>query len=209
MRGRGVLSATDITPRLIVDRTGKLLWPQSYPALPQPASETNAEESLSGRNSQSAACESGALRVQAGKSKEAVYAAASELASNAVSFRRFDAEVSGRGQTGWVGTAPGGTESKVAWWRGYWWGEEETRAMYDHLVEQNELEVALRSPLLDSMARAFPADYAERLRHLYQPRWQRSSCGWNSIYPQVLVELALLELLDQARLTRRVTRGVF
>ena len=210
VRGRGVLSATDITPRLIVDRTGKLLWPQSYPALPQPASETNAEESLSAAGIPKAPLASLVrLRVQAGKSKEAVYAAASELASNAVSFPSFlTPRFLDEAKQAWVGTAPGGTESKVAWWRGYWWGEEETRAMYDHLVEQNELEVALRSPCWTQWREhSWLIMPSASVTYTNRDGSVQAADGIQ-FYPQVLVELALLELLDQARLNTPRYAGV-
>jgi signal transduction histidine kinase len=141
------------------------------------------------------------VRLLATNDSGTVHAAAFELASNAVSWPSlltplFLEEA--------VRSWP---ESKRSWrstpaaWRQSWWVDEETRAMHEHLKDRGLLPrlrsrpAALWTEWRNETWLVTRVDAVSRTNH---DRATESLTGLR-FYPQALVELALLELLDESK----------
>ncbi|HLP77074.1 MAG TPA: hypothetical protein VK327_09155, partial [Candidatus Paceibacterota bacterium] len=140
-RGHGALAAVDQTPRLILSSEGKLLWPKLYPYLPQPSLASDSSDLKTEAGIPIPPLESlHRVRKLAGAQNEVAYAAASELASNAVAWPSFLTPLFlEEAKRAWPWPSPSGGESALDWWPQFWWGEEETRDMYYRLSENGAL----------------------------------------------------------------------
>ena len=150
------------------------------------------------------------LRLLAAKDAATFHAAAFELASNAVTWPSLLTPLLlDEAVRAWP-------ESKRGWracpaaWRQSWWVEEDMRAIYAHLNESGHLsQLADRPAALwtDWKHESWLVMHVDEVSRTNGPQSVESFIGLR-FYPQPLVELALLELLDEAKFRTPQYAGV-
>jgi signal transduction histidine kinase len=129
--------------------------------------------------------------------------AATQLASNAVAWPSvltpLFLETAVRA---WPGPRENGTESGPVWWRQVWWVQEESRALFEHLRDTGALPTR-RDARPASWTQLGGQSWLVVASHAVTWTNANNSTGEAiglRLFPELLVEIALLELLDQSKL---------